>query len=284
MELIDCKAIREQILTEAKVELTKIFAHEGKVLKLVVIQIEGDKASDTYIKNKLKTCEECGVSCEHVKLPSDIRLDILKSTIKYHVNKKDSTGVMLQLPLPDHLKPYQQELLDLIPWQMDVDGLNTESIGRLWSGQECLVPCTSQGIMRLLPDDLSGENVCVIGRSNLVGKPLVKLLEQRNATVTLCHSKTRRLEDYTRRADIVIAAIGKPKYFNKMYFDDYYPQTWIDVGINRDEEGKLCGDLDIEEFENTECKVTPTPGGTGILTVSQLIANVVKAYKLQQGE
>ena len=286
MELINCRDIREQMLIEAKVELTKIYAHEGKVLRLVVIQVEGDSASNVYIKNKIKTCEEVGINCDHIQLPSDIRLDILKSTIKYHINRKDVNAVMLQLPLPCHLKPHQQELLDLIPWQMDVDGLSTESIGRLWSGQECLVPCTAQGIMRLLPEDLSGKSVSIINRSNLIGKPLIKLLLDRNATPTIFHSKSGGYGDIVNEviwSDYVITGTGQAKWI-KCYENEWSDVTIIDAAICRDEENKLCGDVNIKTFEHTNCKITPVPGSVGILTTAQLILNVVAAYKLQQGE
>lgn len=286
MELIDCKKIREQMLAEAKLEVEKIYADTGKKLKLVVIQVEGDNASNVYIKNKLKTAEECGVVCEHVKLPNDISYEHLINAIENFIFYDVScTGIMLQLPLPDHLKPYQQKLLDLIPWQMDVDGLSAKSVGRLWSGQDCITPATAQGVMRLLPNDLSDKNVCVLGRSNLVGKPLVKLLEERNATVTLCHSKSGDIGWYARQGQIIISAIGKPRLLTSGWCTNpSMSQTFIDVGINRDENGKLCGDIDIDTFKETDCDITPVPGGVGLLTTAQLITNVVKAYKLQQGE
>ena len=274
MKLIDCRAVREQILNEAKENMKSITDE----ITLVVIQVEGDSASDVYIRNKKKTCEEIGIRCLHISYPNDIDFETLADKIQSISNDFTVDGVMLQLPLPEHLKPHEQQLLDLIPWYKDVDGLSTESIGRLWSGQECLVPCTAQGVMRLLPDDLSGKEVCVIGRSNLVGKPLIKLLEERNATVTLCHSKTFYLRTNIEMADIVISAIGKPKFFNGYCANDF--QTWIDVGINRDENGKLCGDVNIDTFENVNCEITPVPNGVGLLTTACLILNVIKAHKL----
>ena len=280
MNIIDCKKVRQDMLTEAKLELTKIFALEGKVLKLVVIQVEGDPASDVYIRNKIKTCEQVGIKCEHIKLPNDISVGNLRKVIVAASEDSKVHGVMLQLPLPDHLKQYEQSLLDTIPWNKDVDGLCTDNVGRLWNNKPCITPATAQGIMRLLPEDLSGKIACVVGRSNLVGKPLVKLLEERNATVVLCHSKTGDLANCTLGSDIIITAIGKPKYFSAYCaIDDY--QTWIDVGINRDENGKLCGDIDIDDFKNHEIDITPVPSGVGLLTVSQLILNIIKAYKFQ---
>lgn len=282
MKIIDCKEIRQNMLTEAKLELTKIYALTGRVLKLVVLQVEGDAASDVYIRNKIKTCDEVGIVCEHIKMPSDIDIQKLVSIIEGFSYDPLCTGLMLQLPLPEHLRQHQQMLLDLIPWYKDVDGLGTDNVGRLWSGQECITPATAQGIMRLLPSDLSDKNVCVLGRSNLVGKPLVKLLEERNATVTLCHSKSGDIGWYARQGQIVISAIGKPKLLTSGWCSNpTMSQTFIDVGINRDENGKLCGDVDIETFKYADCDITPVPGGVGLLTTAQLVLNVVKAYKLQ---
>lgn len=282
MKLINCANIRQEMLTDAKVELTKIYALTGQTLKLVVVQVEGDTASDVYIKNKIKTCDEVGIECIHVKLDNDASVDTVRDVIQGYACDGNVHGLMLQLPLPDHLKPYQQMLLDAIPWYMDVDGLSTESMGRLWSGQDCIAPATAQGVMRLLPNDLSYKNVCVVGRSNLVGKPLIKLLLDRNATVDICHSKTDNLGYHTTETDIVICAIGKPKFFNAYeYSDEFSETTWIDVGINRDKDGKLCGDVDIKTFDETNCDITPVPSGVGLLTTAQLVLNVVKAYYLQ---
>ena len=288
MNLIDCKKIRAEMLEEAKQEIAKF----NRKPKLVVIQVGSDPASNTYIRNKLKTCEEVGIECVHMKLSEEFSADDVENVIYDVIYDLSVTGVMLQLPLPDHLKPYQQELLDIIPWHMDVDGLATDSIGRLWSGQKCLAPCTAAGIMRLLLEDLSGKNVCVVGRSALVGKPLNKLLLDRNATVNVCHSKSGNLHQHVFSADIVITAIGKAKFFDSDYINYYYDeflhdfftdkkQMWIDVGINRDENDKLCGDIDISAFEDTHCSITPVPGGIGTLTTAQLVLNVIQAYKMQ---
>lgn len=291
MNIINCKDIRTQMLTEAKIELTKIFALTGKVLKLVVIQVGNDPASSTYIKNKIKTCDECGVECEHIKLPEDIKIGDLRKVVSAACEDNSVTGCMIQLPLPEHLKKYEHSLLDMIPWYKDVDGLCTDNVGRLWSDKPCITPATAQGVIRVLEnvlelEDFEGKDICVVGRSNLVGKPLVKLLEQKNATVTLCHSKTIDVSIHTRFSDVVITAIGKPKYFNKDYFakHKYFDnQVLIDVGINRDENGKLCGDIDIDLLKYYDVDITPVPGGVGLLTTAQLVLNVVKAYQLQNG-
>lgn len=278
MKLIDCKSVREQILIEVKEKLDDI----GEKVRLVIFQVGKIDASDVYVRNKIKTAESVGIECELVKCSESTSLGSLKYLIKAYSEMEDTTGVMLQLPLPDHLKEYSQELLDLIPWQKDVDGLSSDSVGRLWNGRDCIAPATPSGILRLLPDDLSGKNVCIINRSNLIGKPLTKLLMDRNATVTVCHSKTPKsyLIEHLHTSDIVVTGIGKPLYFDRKVVSNN--QVWIDCGINRDPDGNLCGDIDVESciFKNAE--ITPVPGGVGILTTAQLMANVVKAYEYQK--
>lgn len=281
MQFIDCKSVRKQILTEVKQKVAEI----DKELELVIFQVGDNDASKVYIENKFKTAREVGIYVHTVNCSKTILFPDLKYLIQVYSQMEHVTGVMLQLPLPDHLKVYTQELLDLIPWQKDVDGLSSESVGRLWNGRECIAPATPSGIMRLLPDDLSNQNVCIVNRSNLIGKPLMKLLLDRNATVTVCHSKTHivNLRDNVADADIVVTGIGKPNHFNAYWFGT--PQTLIDCSINRDEEGHLCGDIDLSNLCNIDdydISVTPVPGGVGLLTTAQLMANVVKAYEYQK--
>ena len=196
---------------------------------------------------------------------------------------EDCTAVMLQLPLPDHLKPYQQSLLDLIPYYKDMDGIGVGSFGRLFTGQDCISPATVNGVIAVLNNCFSGVldglNIVLVGRSNLCNKPLVQLLQQRNCTVTLCHSRTKDLKKHTQQTDVVIAAIGKAKYFAASDFKD--DAVVIDIGMNRDENNKLCGDVSIESLKDTNIRVTPTPGGSGALTTAQLMLNVIKCNKLQ---
>ncbi len=280
--IIDCKTVRSAMLYEAKEKITEI----GAQPTLAIIQVEGDDASDVYIRNKEKTCKEIGIQTNIVKLPCKTSFEQIVNVICMYSQMSKINGIMLQLPLPEHLKGRERELLDLIPYDKDVDGLSSESIGRLWSGQECIAPATPTGILRLLPKDLSGKKATIIGRSNLVGKPLIKMLMDRNATVTVCHSKTSRrvLEDCLQYADIVVSAIGKPKYicaenFQNMVFSD--ADYWIDVGINRDKDGKLCGDIEPNDLTMPYMRITPVPGGVGQLTTAQLALNVIKAYELQ---
>lgn len=273
MKYIDCKSVRDKILEDVK-------SRNPGNLKLVIIQVEGDDASEVYIKNKIKTAESVGIKCITIKCPNDVTFEELSACITSFNWRHDVTGVMLQLPLPDHLKEYEQDLLDCISWYKDVDGLSTESVGRLWSDLPCIVPATPGGVMHLLPEDLSGKDVTIINRSKLIGKPLIKLLLDRNATVNVCHSKTDTIAGYTWYGDIIITGIGKPKYFHDWFVTD--GQTWIDCGINRDSDGKLCGDINLEYVEDTNISVTPVPGGVGILTTAQLMANVLRAYELQE--
>lgn len=285
MNLIDCKTVRERLLVEARLRTSSI----RDILRIAIIQVEGDDASAVYIKNKIKVCKEVGILVYPVKCSADITYAELKQIIEHYNDRDDITGVMLQLPLPSHLKPFEQNLLDCISWKKDIDGLSSESAGRLWAGQPCITPATPAGIMRLLPDDLSGKEVVIVNRSNLIGKPLVKLLLDRNATVTVCHSKTEDLEHKTKSADIVIVGVGVLRMFDSSYVNYDKPQTWIDCGINKLGNGWIMGDVDMCDIKDynytkfrknidTDLSVTPVPGGVGILTTAQLALNVIKAY------
>lgn len=282
MEIMDCKAVRAEMLEEVK---SAVASASGK-MSLVIVQVVGDDASEVYVKNKEKTCKDVGIQPIIVRLPQAVSYDDLASVIRLYNGMDSVTGFMLQLPLPDHLKPHQRELLDLIDYKKDVDGLCSASIGRLWAGLDCITPATPTGIMYMLPDSLAGKNVTIIGRSDLVGKPLAKLMMDRHATVTLCHSKTVRLEEHLKNADIVVSAVGKPVFLCNEDHDiaSSCAQMWFDVGMNRDEAGKLCGDIKADDLKDTEALVSSVPGGVGLLTTAQLMRNVVKAYQLQGGE
>lgn len=273
MPFINCLPVRDKMIADAKK------SNPGN-LSLVIISVDGDKASEVYVRNKARTCEEVGIECRIWKYASTINRNELAKEIIIASLSDSVTGIILQLPLPDHLKPYERELLDLIPWHKDVDGLSSQNIGRLWSGLPGISPATPTGIMELLPRDLKGRTVTVINRSDLVGKPLIKMLLDRNATVTIAHSKSPALECITSASDIVISAIGKPKFFDKDYMLN--GTLWIDCGINRDAGGKLCGDVDTDDIKDHKVLVTPVPGGVGILTTAQLMLNVIKAHELQK--
>lgn len=275
MNILNCEKVRNDMLEKAKVNI------KGKKMKLVVIQVVGDMASDVYIKNKKKVCEQVGIEFEHIEMPNDVEYETLSKMIKACNEDNFVTGVMLQLPLPEHLHQHEQQLINLIDWKKDVDGLTTENIGRLWSGQQCITPCTAQGIIDLIPFELEGKSVGIFGRSNLIGKPLVKLFTDKNATVTLCHTKTNQ-ETKARAitSDIVVLATGNPKWCNmNMVKKD---SVIIDAGITRDKNGKLCGDFDTAGLYHTYITYTKVPNGVGLITVAQLMLNVIKAYELQR--
>lgn len=283
MKIIDCKKIREEILIETKVKLTRLFANKGIAPKLTIVQVGEDSASNTYIKNKIKTGESCGIEVEHIKLHKNIgELDLVRVIMAADIDEEVS-GLMLQLPLPERLKKYEQSILNEIDSSKDVDGLSIDSVAKLWAGKPGLRPCTAEGCMKILENyELTGKHAVLVGRSNLCNKPLIQMLLQKDCTVTVTHSKTVGLKEITKSADIVICAIGKPKYFDASYFKD--DAIVLDVGINRNEHGKLCGDVDVESLKDTNIHVTPTPGGTGALTTAMLMANVVKAYEINNGE
>lgn len=279
-----CEFNRDEILQDVKAEAA------GKELVMAVVQVGNDPASDVYVRNKKKTAEECGIECIHCNLREDASYSDVVKIIQGLNEDSKVTGLMLQLPLPEHLKQFEQNFLDMIDWKKDIDGLSTESVGRLWSNKRCLKPATAQGIMSLLDEDLREHTVAIINRSRLIGKPLVKMLEERNATPVLCHSKTdwKFMTLLLHKADIIITATGQPKWLS---LEDCVTHTIIgdccnvlqiiDAGITRDLNGKLCGDVDKDSFAFTSVQVTPVPKGVGILTTAFVIKNVVEAYKLQ---
>lgn len=277
---IDCLKIREEMLLQAKQKVHTIEAKDGKVPCLAVIQVGDDKASATYVKNKIKTCKEVGIKSEVFRLPESSSFTDVKKVIKSCNKSDDCHAILLQLPLPDHLKKHERELVNMIYSKKDVDGLTDINIGKLWSGEDGIVPCTPQAILKCLESiDLEGVDICIINRSLLVGKPLMALLERANATVTMCHSKTDGITTNILNNDIIITAIGKPKYWDCRLFED---SIVIDVSINRDENGKLCGDVNWDDCpDDFECIYTSVPKGIGTLVTSQLMLNTIKCYDLQ---
>lgn len=277
---IDCLKIRKEMLQEAKQKVHTIKAKNGEVPCLAVIQVGDNQASTTYVNNKIKTCEEVGIKSEVFKLPNSSSFSDVKKVIKSCNKSDDCHAILLQLPLPDHLKKHERELVNMIYSKKDVDGLTDINIGKLWSGEDGIVPCTPQAILKCLENiDLEGVDICIINRSLLVGKPLMALLERANATVTMCHSKTDGITTNILNNDIIITAIGKPKYWDCRLFED---SIVIDVSINRDENGKLCGDVNWDDCpDDFECIYTSVPKGIGTLVTSQLMLNTIKCYDLQ---
>ena len=280
MQIIDGKLVakvtREQIKNDVE-NLKKVGCPCG--IGLAVILVGDDPASQVYVRNKIKACDEVGIKSFLCKLPAESTFDEVAGTISYLNENPDVSGMILQLPLPKHLD--ENALLDLIDPDKDVDGCHYVQKGRLWTGRDSLVACTPYGVMKLLDYyniPLEGKNAVVIGRSNLVGKPLAQLLLDRNCTVTICHSRTKNLAEITSRADIVCVAIGKAKFLKADMVKD--GAVVIDVGMDRDENGKLCGDVDFADVAPKCSYITPVPGGVGPMTVTMLLANTVKAFKL----
>lgn len=279
MQIIDGKLVakvtREQIKNDVE-NLKKLGCPCG--IGLAVILVGDDPASQVYVRNKIKACDEVGIKSFLCKLPAESTFDEVAGTISYLNENPDVSGMILQLPLPKHLD--ENALLDLIDPDKDVDGCHYVQKGRLWTGRDSLVACTPYGVMKLLDYyniSLEGKNAVVIGRSNLVGKPLAQLLLDNNCTVTICHSRTQNLKNITSQADIVCVAIGKAKFLKGDMVKE--GAVVIDVGMDRDENGKLCGDVDFDEVAPKCSFITPVPGGVGPMTVTMLLSNTVKAYK-----
>lgn len=283
-QVIDCKTIREKILDEVKEEVATLPTQPH----LAVVIVGDDKASHTYVKNKEKTCEQVGIKSSVIMLREDIPQIALDTVINQLNNDENVHGILLQLPLPKHLN--EQRAIDLISQYKDVDGLTVANAGLVALGRldEAIIPCTPSGVIRMFDEigySLEGKTVSVIGRSNLFGKPMSQLCLSRNATVKMCHSYSQALGLETEFQDVVISAIGQPKFLNGKQLVGN--EILVDVGINRDEKGKLCGDIDIEEVKSHRINkdlqyYTPVPGGIGLLTTAMLMKNVIKAYRMQK--
>ena len=278
MELINGKELAKKIRGELKEEVESL--HQKEIYpKLAVIMVGDDKASSVYVRNKSKACNEIGIEFEEYLKESSISQDELISLIKELNDRKDIHGILLQSPIPDHLNI--REAFNTIDPKKDVDGFNPVNVGKLSIGEDCFISCTPYGVIKMLEEydiPVEGKRAVVIGRSNIVGKPLVQCLLKKNATVTVCHSKTQNLGEITKEADILIAALGKPKFVTEDMVKD--GAVVIDVGINRNEEGKLVGDVDFESVSKKASYITPVPGGVGPMTIAMLMNNVVKAAKL----
>lgn len=280
-KIIDGKNLAAEIRCKLKNENKKL--KENKIFaKLAVILVGDDQASKVYVKNKSKACDEVGVEFEEILLDSNTTMLQLLSVIDELNNRKDIHGILLQSPIPKGMNI--QEAFNKIAPQKDVDGVNPINIGKLMTGQECFIPCTPYGIIKILENyniDMAGKNAVIIGRNNIVGKPLSQCLLNKNATVTVCHSKTVNINEITQRADILISAVGK----ENMVTEDMIKEgaVVIDVGMNRNENGKLVGDVDFENVCNKASFITPVPGGVGPMTIAMLMNNVIKACKLQNG-
>ena len=279
MKLLNGKVLSDIVKDELKIMVTNM-KKCGQNVRLAVIQVGNDSASSVYINNKKKACEYIGIDSVVYNLHDDVDKNTLIDLIE-HLNKDESiNGILMQLPIPKHLN--EKEILSKIHPSKDVDGFHEYNVGNLVLGNNGIVSCTPSGIMKILQYyniDVAGKECVVVGRSNIVGKPMAMLLLRNDGTVTVCHSKTDNLKDICKRADILVCAIGKPKFFNRDYIKD--GAVVIDVGIHRQENGKLCGDVDFENVKDIVSAITPVPNGVGSMTVAMLMNNCVKVAKNQ---
>ena len=278
-EMMNGKKIAKETREKLKIKCDEL-KEKGINPKFAAIMVGNDNASQIYIRNKSKACEEIGIEYEEFLLDESISMEELLNLIEKLNNRKDINGILLQSPIPKNLNI--DEAFNKIDYKKDVDGFNPVNVGKLVIGQDSFISCTPYGVIKMLENyniPIEGKNVVIIGRSNIVGKPLMQCLLKKNATVTICHSKTKNISEITKKADILVAALGKAKFVTKEMVKD--GAVVIDVGINRDESGKLVGDVDFEEAEKIASFITPVPGGVGPMTIAMLMSNVVKACKEQ---
>ena len=274
---IDGKQISAQIKDELKERVEK----ENLEVTLAVIQVGNDPASTVYVGNKKKACEYIGIRSLAYELPEETPEEELLQLIKELNDRDDVNGILVQLPLPAHMD--EDKVIQTISPKKDVDGFHPQSVGALSIGQPGFVSCTPAGVIQLLKRtsiEINGKECVIVGRSNIVGKPMALLMLRENATVTVCHSHTKDLKEVTKRADILIVAIGKPKFITKEYVKD--GAVVIDVGIHRGADGKLCGDVDYDDVAPITYAITPVPGGVGPMTIAMLMNNCVEAKGLQE--
>lgn len=286
--ILEGKVFAGQFKEDARKRAAALKEKYGVQPGLAVIIVGHDPASEVYVRNKHKACEELGIYSEVIEMAEDsskeeilARIDSLNKDAKIH-------GILVQLPLPKALRSAEEEILDSIDPVKDVDGFHPVNVGRMVKGEEALLPCTPHGCLKMLElagIEIEGKKAVVVGRSNIVGKPMLHLLLARNATVTICHSRTENLPAVTREADILVAAVGRPKFITADMVKE--GATVIDVGINRlppaepGAKGKLVGDVDFEAVKEVAGAITPVPGGVGLLTVAMLMENVVQAAEMQ---
>lgn len=277
-QIIDGKAISEQIKEECRKKVAA-YREKGIEITLAVIQVGADPASSVYVRNKKRACEFCGMTSLSYELPEETTHEELLTLIR-KLNADDKVnGILVQLPLPKHID--EDLVIQAIDPKKDVDGFHPQSVGALCIGQPGFVSCTPAGIIELLKRsniEIAGKECVVIGRSNIVGKPMALLLLRENGTVTVCHSRTKDLKEVTKRADILIVAIGKPKFITGDYVKE--GAVVIDVGIHRNEDNKLCGDVDFESVAEKTSAITPVPGGVGPMTIAMLMHNCVGSVEL----
>ena len=278
-KIIDGKKISAEIKEELKAKVAE-YKENGLDISLAVIQVGNDPASSVYVGNKKKACEYIGIKSLSYEIPEETTEEELLALID-KLNEDDSVnGILVQLPLPKHID--EEKVIQKISPKKDVDGFHVQNVGALCVGSEGYVSCTPLGIIELIKRsgiEISGKNCVVIGRSNIVGKPMSLLLLRENGTVTVCHSRTKDIKEITKQADILVVAIGKPKFVDETYVKE--GAVVIDVGIHRNEDNKLCGDVDFDKVAPHTSAITPVPGGVGPMTIAMLMNNCVKSVELK---
>ncbi len=279
-QIIDGKQISKELKDELKVKISE-YREQGIEITLAVIQVGNDKASSVYVGNKKKACEYIGIRSLSYELEEGTKEEELLNLIGELNGRGDVNGILVQLPLPKHIN--EDKVIEAIDPKKDVDGFHPMSVGALSIGKKGFISCTPYGIIELLKRsdiEIDGKECVVIGRSNIVGKPMSMLLLRENATVTVAHSHTKNLKEVAKRADILIVAIGKPLFINSEYVKE--GAVVIDVGIHRDENNKLCGDVDYDDVLPHVSAITPVPGGVGPMTIAMLMKNCVNAVEIQK--
>ena len=281
-KIISGKEVSEAVKLRVSDEVKEL-KENGIEPCLAVILVGDDPASRVYVNNKKKACEFCGIRSLEYVLPAETKEEELIELVEKLNNDKSVNGILCQLPLPKHLD--EKKVLNLIKPEKDVDAFHPENVGHIMIGDFNFLPCTPAGIMEMLRYeniDLDGKNCVVIGRSNIVGKPMAMLMLKENATVTICHSRTKNLKEVVAGADVIVAAVGKPNFVTADMVKD--GAVIIDVGINRMDDGKLCGDVDFEACKEKASYITPVPGGVGPMTIATLMQNTITATRIQNGK
>ena len=281
-EIIDGKLVSKKVREELTFKINEFKNKSGKTPGLAVIMVGDNPASAVYVRNKHKACLEVGITSYQIEYPAETSESELLNKIDALNSDPAVNGILVQLPLPKHIN--EENVINRISPLKDVDAFHPENVGKIMIGKYEFLPCTPAGIVELLNHydvEVEGKRCVVIGRSNIVGKPMSLLLLERNGTVTICHSRTKNLSEITREADIVVVAIGRANFLTA---DMVKPgAVVIDVGINRMPDGKLCGDVDFEDVEKIASKITPVPGGVGPMTITMLLKNTLAAAKMQNG-
>ena len=276
-KLIDGKRISQEIKDELKAEVAAL-AQQGKTASLAVVQVGADPASSVYVRNKKNACAYIGIGSESYELPEETTEEELLALIQELNQKEEVHGILVQLPLPAHID--EEKVILAIDPSKDVDGFHPQSAGALMIGSKGFLPCTPAGVIQLMKRsgvEMEGKNCVIVGRSNIVGKPMAMLMLRENATVTVTHSRTKNLKEVCKQADILIVAIGKPKFINEEYVKE--GAVVIDVGIHRLEGKKLCGDVDFDAVEPHVSAITPVPSGVGPITIAMLMDNCVETMR-----